>query len=216
MHKPVAVLALAVVISARPASAQLTLGLVAGGTSASTSSDGLGRLPISSVTGFTGGLSLTVPLANHISFAPEILYAMKGTTDKLAVATSSNVMPYETGTSKISYVEVPVLLRVNVGSGFIRPFVTAGPEVAFKVGCNFTVAGTLSFGNGEFGCSQSTLAAESGVKSTDVGALVGGGLAIGRMSISVRYDMSFSNSSQDTYGGYAKNRAFMAIVGVTP
>ena len=215
MYKRAAVLAVALVIVARPASAQWTLGLVAGGTSASTSSDGLGRSPISPVTGFTGGLSLTVPLTRNVSFAPEILYAMKGTTDKLSTA-GTDVIPQETGTSKIGYIEVPILVRISFGSGSLRPFVTAGPEVAFRMSCSFAISGTDPFFNGTSKCSQDTYVVESGVKSTDMGALVGLGLSSGRVSVSVRYDLSLTNSSSDIYGAYSKNRAIMAVVGITP
>jgi hypothetical protein len=216
MYKPVAVLSLAVVLTARAASAQLSLGLVAGGISASTSSDGLGRLPISSVTGFAGGLSLAIPLSHGISLAPEILFAMKGTTDKLSTA-GTDAVPQETGTIKIGYVEVPVLFRATFGAGSLRPFVTAGPEIAFKVSCSFAIVGTDPTFNGKSNCSQYTYVDVSGVKSTDMGAMVGVGLSSGRMSVSVRYDLSLTNSSSpDIYGAYSKNRAIMAVVGVTP
>lgn len=215
MYQRAAVLAVAMVIVTRPASAQWTLGLVAGGTSASTSSDGLGRLPISPVTGFAGGLSLTVPLARNVSFAPEILYAMKGTTDKLSTA-GTDIIPQETGTSKIGYIEVPVLFRVSFGGGSLRPFVTAGPEVAFRVSCSFAISGTDPFFTGTSPCSYGTYVVESGVKSTDKGAVIGAGLSSGRLSVSVRYDIGLSNSSTDPYGAYSKNRAIMAVVGITP
>lgn len=207
--------ALALVLAARAASAQLTVGLVAGGMSATTSSFGLGRTPISSVTGFAGGLSLTAPLSHNISLAPELLFTMKGTTDKVLVYFADRGPPNPTGTSRISYIEVPILVRLSFGSWAFRPFVTAGPEVAFKVGCNFTVSGIDPFLDGKFGCSQATLAAESGVKSTDMGAMVGAGLSSGRVSVSVRYDLSLTNSSLDIYGAYSRNRAIMAVVGVT-
>jgi hypothetical protein len=207
---------LAFVLVARAASAQVTLGLVAGGTSATTSDFGMGRTPVSSVTGFAGGLSLTVPLSHHISLAPEILFAMKGTTDKLFLLSSNGPVPNVSGTSNINYIEVPVLVRLSFGSGALRPFVTAGPEIAFKVACNFTVSGPATNLNGESACSQATLTAESGVKSTDLGAMVGAGLSSGRLSVSVRYDVGLSNWSLDTYGAWAKNRAIMAVVGVTP
>jgi hypothetical protein len=215
MYKRAAVCTVALVIVARPASAQWALGLVAGGTSASTSSDGLGRLPISPVTGFAGGLSLTVPLTRTVSLAPEILYAMKGTTDKLYTA-GADVVPQETGTSKIGYIELPVLLRVSFGAGSLRPFVMAGPEVAFRVSCSFAISGTDPFFTGTYKCRNGTYLVESGVKSIDMGAMIGAGLSTGRLSISVRDDIGLSNSSTDPYGAYSKNRAIMAVVGITP
>jgi hypothetical protein len=215
MCKRAAVLAVALVIVARPASAQWALGLVAGGTSASTSSDGLGRLPTSRVTGFAGGLSLTVPLTRSITFSPEILYAMKGTTDKLYTA-GTDVIPQETGTSRIGYIELPILVRFSFGSGPLRPFVTAGPEVAFKVSCSFAISGTDPFFTGKSKCSYDSYVVESGVKPTDMGAVIGAGLSSGRLSVSVRYDFGLSNSSTDPYGAYSKNRAIMGVVGITP
>jgi len=217
MFQRAAVLAAALVIVARPASAQWTLGLVAASTSASTSSDGLGRLPISPVRGFAGGLSLTVPLTRNVSFASEILYAMKGTKDKIDVySTESSFPPNPTGTSKISYIEVPILFRASFGSWALRPFLTAGPEVAFKVACSFRVAGVDRFLDGTSNCSYGTYVVESGVKSTDIGAVIGAGLSSGRLSISVRYDIGLSNSSTDPFGAYSKNRAIMAVVGIAP
>jgi hypothetical protein len=115
-------------------------------------------------TSFFGGASLMVPLGQMFFVEPQILFSGEGAT-----YTDTSV----TSTLKLSYVQVPVLLGVNIGgterSG-LRVF--AGPMVAFKVGCTAEGSGGGLTVSGS--CSDIGL----DVKSTDFGVTGGAGFTI--------------------------------------
>ena len=74
---------------------------------------------------------------------------------------------------------------------------------------------TSAAGIADIDCKKSATAT-SGIKSSDYGLVFGGGVASGRLSLSVRYDMGLANLNNDTSAGQAtvKNKAVMAMVGI--
>lgn len=176
------------------------LGVVVGVNSASvTDADGL-----SSRTSYVGGLSMTWPLSGQVSFQPELLFTMKG-----AQETSSS----GTGTLKLNYLEVPLLLRFDIpATGNVKPFVYAGPSVAVQTSCN--IEGSSGGSTVSFSCEE--LAREAGASTTfsrtDAGAIFGGGIAFdvnGRtLTVGARYESDFVKISSDSD---SKNRVLTFI-----
>ncbi len=114
-------------LATAPLAAQSGLSLVGGMTSATVSyTDDEGSANnLASRNGFAVGLGLGHTAARGLSFAPEVLYAMKGT----------NVKEW-TDYTKLSYVSVPLMFRYALGGGGqATPFVTAGPTVSFLLSC---------------------------------------------------------------------------------
>ena len=88
-------------------------------------------------TGFIGGVSAELKLAEPLSLQLEALYTQKGF--ELSGATSTGTRA--TTTYKFDYVEVPLTLKATFGSGPIRPYVFAGPNVGFRVAAKAAVPG---------------------------------------------------------------------------
>lgn len=114
-------------------------------------------------TGLMLGLYFTSPVYNNIIiFQPELLYTQKG---------------YNIGTNefKVSYVEIPVTLRINgVNPSGVLPFVYFGPYIAFKINADFPT-GIIGF-------------SEDQVNTMDFGLTFGGGLDFGHIEVGVRYE----------------------------
>ncbi|GLC24485.1 porin family protein [Roseisolibacter agri] len=168
---------------ARPAP---RLGVLAGASIATLSGDPVDEW--GNRTGFVAGAALTVPLTSVVSFQPEVLFAQKG------AALSEDGF---TATFKLDYVEVPLLLRVDMpttGSA-VRPHLFAGPALAFKASCDVEASGQ--------GVSASRPCRdianeedEEDLKSFDAGLMLGGALGfdIGRQRLNVgaRYTLGLT------------------------
>jgi hypothetical protein len=101
-------------------------------------------------------------------------------------------------TVKLSYLELPLLLRYDIGSGGegMRPFVHAGPALALKLSCSFEA--TDGSANVSTGCDDEN--GDGGAKSFDMGLMFGGGFAFRHMdhtfSIGVRYNLGLLNIAE--------------------
>jgi hypothetical protein len=153
-------------------------------------------------TGFTAGGLVVLPISQVFAIEPELLYTTKGAVSHEPASASA--------TLKMNYVEVPVLLRVDVpASGELRPFLYAGPAVSFKASCNVEAT--------DQGVSVSTSCDElnaqgAKLKTVDYGLVGGGGVAFnvgGRaFSIGARYDHSLGKISSD---GDVKHRVISVL-----
>ncbi|WBA41112.1 porin family protein [Hymenobacter canadensis] len=96
-------------------------------------------------TGFHAGLYATLPIAPGFSIEPGVLYSEKG-------ARLVGTLPFEqldflnarvTATSRMAYLDVPVLAKINVTPGF---YIFAGPQASFLLSNEVRVeAGALGF-----------------------------------------------------------------------
>lgn len=126
--------------------------------------------------GLQAGLWLNAPLTGSLSLQPELHFTQKG------VSFGANFEDFGDGPSDasisldLSYLELPVLLRADFGQGDgrVRPFVLAGPVLAYQTSCSFGIDA------GGFDASEecdADLEADEQINKLDVGAAVGGGLA---------------------------------------
>ena len=151
-------------------------------------------------TGFVVGGTLTLPLTSVVSFQPEVLLAQKG------ARLSEDGL---TATFKLAYVEVPLLLRVDVPTtgGAVRPHLYVGPALAFKASCEVEASGEGV--SATRSCRD--IADDEGdedLKSFDAGLTFGGalGFALGRQRLNVgaRYTLGLTTLVSDDD---VKNRA---------
>jgi len=195
-----------VFISSSGYSQSITPGVKAGLNSATT---GGANVSSQSITSFNAGMFATFNVAGLLALQPELLYTVKGYKVNYPVA--DEIGPISTGsgtvTAKISYLEIPVLLKLNTSSlRIIAPNIFAGPEVAFKLSSK-----------GLIGASSNEEDLQN-VNSTDFGIIFGAGININlpttTIMVDLRYDIgmrvlySYSNSPD------IKNRVLTLNAGI--
>lgn len=143
-----------------------------------------------------------VRLVGRFAIQPELQFIQKG-DNQVDIAGTQTF----TEAIRLSYVEVPVLLRVRAGTmGGFTPYLVAGPAVAFRAGCSVDVRGLA----GTYTCANLPEA-----ESVDYGAIAGGGLdvTIGARTctLSGRYEWGAKNAFRRNE---AKNRALSLLLGI--
>jgi hypothetical protein len=191
-----ALVASLVCVSSSIASAQVQVGGLLG----ATFSELRGADDLDNRSSLLGGLSLVLPLGDLLRFQPELLFVTKG-------AEGSDNVPGV----KLSYVEVPLLLRLNLTRGVgIVPHVYAGPYFGLQIDCE--VDGTSGDCDNVPGVST---------KSVDIGGAVGGGLDfdVGPVVLTggLRYSFGVSKVADFDFGTAreeAKNGVFAIYAGL--
>jgi hypothetical protein len=129
-------------------------------------------------TGIVAGAFVTWPLAEHVGLQLEGLYAQKGTAfDR----------PGFTGTTKLDYFEVPMLLVASTAhshSGTSFQFF-GGPSVAFKVSAKSSAS-----------TQEETVDVDipdEWIEGVDWGVVAGAGVTFGRISVEGRYTFGLND-----------------------
>jgi hypothetical protein len=191
------------VVLAQGAGTKVHFGVLAGATFAKVGGKDTEGENIKNRTGFAGGGFVGLGVSKNFEIEPEVLFVQKG-----AKVTDGST----TTKLKVSYVEVPVLLKLRFpgkSGGTVVPHIYAGPYLGFKAGCR--ISGTI----GTTTISGSCADEDVNLKSTDFGATFGGGVDVGRAIIDVRYDLGLSKIGDDASSNDIKNRAFYLLVGWT-
>ena len=154
------IVALALLLGAVPARTEAQsgqVGLLGGATFATLR--GLDAISdLESRTGLIGGAYLLLPLGDALQLQVEGLLVNKGAEPRVG---SNN-------TFKLSYAEVPLLLRFNLApSSPINPHVYAGPYLGFRIDCSI---------GSNTSCEDAPEVVSTA--SVDVGGTAGGGLAL--------------------------------------
>ncbi len=162
-----------------------------------------------SITSFDAGMFASFNLAGLLALQPELLYTMKGYKASYPVLDVIGPIPFGSGnlTAKISYLEIPVLLKLNTSSfGIIKPNIFAGPEVAFKL------SGKATSG------SPSREQDLQNINSTDFGIIVGAGininLPITTLMVDIRYDIGMRDLNSYSNPPDIKNRVLSLNAGI--
>jgi hypothetical protein len=204
MNRRSIMIAAALLITAGVSTAQaqvptpsVSIGVLAGANFANFSgSDANGA---SSRTGIVGGLSVDFTLANNFGLEIDGLYSQQG---------AKSTFDSGEATLKLDYVQIPVLARINFPTHSpVRPFITVGPSVGFRVKCE------ASSGGNTVSCEN--LVGQN-AKSVDVSGVVGAGLGfkMGKqeLSIGARYNMGFTKVFD---GSNAKNKVISVLAGLS-
>lgn len=194
-------------VAAAQKAGDMTIGVMAGVNYGKVSSDPEPQgITLDYKVGFLAGGFLGIAVNDVFSVEPQAFYAQKG-----AKVSGSGVE----GSVKIGYIEVPLLGKFWIPSeSQVKPFIFAGPYVAFKVRCK--VDGT-AFAGTSTDCDQTS---EINLKSTDFGATGGAGLEFraGKQVVRVdaRYDFGLTDINDDssTDNTKIKTRSFAGTVGV--
>lgn len=170
-----------VAAGAGTAAAQAAIGVKAGANFSTLA----GAEESGSLTGLTAGAYLGFGLGDRLAVQLEALYGMRGGTG-VNIAADSLDAAAPPSDVRLSYVEVPLLLRAGYPGERLLASVFLGPYAGFLLSCRLT----LEDGS-EGDCDDNTRASWFSPRSTEYGLLVGGGLdwAMGESTIfvDVRY-----------------------------
>ena len=178
--------ALALGLASR-ATAQVEVGIKAGLTFATISENNLSP-NFESKTGFAAGVHFGFPLGSNFMLQPEALITQQG-----AGFTDPD------GEITLNYLQVPLNLRINFGSGGVRPFILAGPYAAFRLSCEIDDLFDDDCDND--------------ISGTDWGLDFGGGLLFSKFFLEARYNLGLKDVSDLEEGFDSKQRVFMVMLG---
>lgn len=188
-------------LSAAPLAAQVPVqfGVMAGASFAKLGGSDVGSNDTR--TGFVAGGFLRFTPAGMFALEPQLLYVQKGAKADFGGGI--------TGTLKLDYVQVPVLIKLNIpmADKAVAPNIFVGPAIGFKASCK------ISASNGSSSASGSCADNDFGIKSTDFSAVFGAGLDIRHFSFQGRYDLGLTKLGDGSANNDVKNRAWLLTVG---
>ncbi len=118
-------------------------------------------------------------------------------------------------TYKLSYLEIPILLRVNLPVPGIKPYAEAGPTIGFNMSSTVTTDFTA---NGQSGTNDTD--DKDNTSSTEFGLAFGAGVEYGvapftSLVFDVRYALGLSNTQSNSTGNQSiKTNGIQLSVGV--
>jgi hypothetical protein len=144
-------------------------------------------------TGVVGGAFLTIAAGESVLIQPEVLFTQKGAryTDG-----EGDELLY-----KVDYLEVPLLLKVRLGSGAARPALFAGPAAGFKL--RATVVSRTADGE------ENSADTSDQLRPVDWGLVFGGGVDVaagsGTVTVEGRYTLGLSTLGKDLGPGQTRS-----------
>jgi Outer membrane protein beta-barrel domain len=156
--------------------------------------------------GLVVGGYMTYDIIPLLSIQPEVLFSMKGTK-----ATGVSPQPYDY-TQSYNYIEVPVLLKLNIPLGPVatfKPSIFAGPDFAFNVASSEKFSGQYVQGG------SATVDTKNATKSFDFNVAVGAGAGFDvgptNLGLELRYTFGTGTLSKQVLIGNFRNGVFAII-----
>ena len=119
--------------------------------------------------GLVGGGFLSLNFGNSFAIRPEVLYEQKG-----------NQVSGTSTSTQLDYIEIPLLLKLSLGSPMFNPGILFGPSFAWNV-----IAKDASGAN------------ITNISSSDVGLVGGVEVDIDKFLVSGRYELGLDNVAQN-------------------
>jgi hypothetical protein len=131
---------------------------------------------VGSRMGFGGGIFLTYNFTPAIGIQPEVMYMMKGVEEDMMGVTM---------TWSADYIEIPILFKYTIPTqGNVKPCFFAGPAVGLLMGSKIKV---------EYqGTTYLDWDVKDGLKSTDFGIAIGGGMVYQMTSMALTFDIRYT------------------------
>ncbi|SFC85984.1 porin family protein [Flavobacterium phragmitis] len=130
--------------------------------------------------GFNAGLYATLPISDFVAIQPEILFTTKGTEYEYNNAFGSGNTKF-----KLNYIEVPLLVRVNVTKNFN---IHAGGYASYLVSSKVTGSGSIDF-NEDIDTDD--------LAKFDAGVSAGIGVDFNPISIGLRYNYGLTTVGKE-------------------
>ena len=168
-------------------------GIKAGVVLATVTGDGVSGTNKKNLVGAQAGIMADISFSDLISFHPELLYSQKG-------------FRYENGSnyiqSRLSYIDLPLLLRVKADGLFFE----AGPQVGF-------LAGAKNESNSP-GLVPGSNTSTDGTRKVDIGYIAGVGYQLPQgLEIGIRYNGGISDVADPSGSSKIRNSVFQFQVG---
>jgi len=154
--------------------------------------------------GFNAGLFVNIPLADKISFQPEVLYNQMGAKSVITsneVTTGSTTVKTEANSKvELNYISVPLMFQFRPAKSF---YFEAGPEFSYFLDGKNKGETTITTTNGSTTATQYASASESidkdDIKKFNVGLGLGVGLDItDNLGINARYISSLTHIADNS------------------
>ncbi len=196
------VVALFTLIAVLPATAQVNFGVIGGLNLANLSVDPDAGVDISNRTAFGIGGILSFGVGETLALQLEPMFLQKGA--KLKLSDQGFTLEAEI---KVSYIEVPAMLKFAFGSGDTKPYVMAGPTVGYLLSAKVKD-------------DMEEQDIKDDVKNIDFGLAFGGGVSLpmGNNTVFVegRYSLGLSDINDDSSDDTKiKTKGIQIMAGIT-
>ena len=186
-----------------PARAQVRLGVLGGLNLANLSFEPASDPDPSRSTKLGAGAVVQFRLAENLELQLEPMYLQKGARQESSfdfsfgdAETDSSVTFNADIKAKLSYLELPVMLKLALGTGSTRPYLMAGPTLGWRLSAKYKGTVTVSGFSQEIDEDVKDL-----TKSMDLGLGFGAGMSFpaGRAAVFVqgRYTLGLTNINDD-------------------
>lgn len=132
-------------------------------------------------TGFLAGAQFDYNFNDMWAVSAQALYDEKGSNENYnQTSTQDGETISTTGTVEfnLNYFEIPILLKANLGTGDIRPYIFAGPSFGFFLSGTENTNTATSSGIVSNSITATQPIADSTVKSPDISAVFGAGVSL--------------------------------------
>ena len=147
---------------------------------------GSGAAGSSTRANFHAGVLAQIFITDALSIQPEVLYSGQGARVDFADGSGGTI----SGTHKLDYINLPILLKYTASSGFL---VETGPQIGFLISANASVSGINEDEKDNF-------------KSTDFSWVFGiGYMSLINVGLDARYNLGLTNIENPGSTGTVKN-----------
>jgi hypothetical protein len=88
---------------------------------------------VESRQGAITGVYLHLPMSRMLSVRPEVLFSLKGGRTVALISGTSTLVDIDI---ELAYLELPVLARLTLPRGRVRPAIFGGPSAGVQIGCD--------------------------------------------------------------------------------
>jgi len=152
------------------------------------------------------GLFLQAPLGGPFSLRPELLFALKGGRAQATVEGGGTALL----DIELAYLEVPLLLRVGLPRGRVRPMLFGGPSGALQIGCDLQLIGP------DQPFRSTCEAADFPVRHLDFALVAGGGIEVRWPRSALSLEGRYTTGLRSVLDGVdVRNRGFGVVLALT-
>ena len=135
------------------------------------------------LTSFNAGVFVSMPITSFLAIQPEFLYSRKG-----AELVYNNAFANGTAKFKLNYIEVPLLLKVNLTKNLN---VHVGPYFAYLIDADITNESS----NGSFDFAENI--ENDDLNKFDYGLSAGAGFDFGSIGLGIRYNYGLTTVGKE-------------------